>query len=62
MKFNDEVITAWIEQLGTQSERAYARSQWAFLEECGPRPDPKDYNLSADSAQAIRIKLAGARS
>ena len=57
----NEYIEAWINELKTPGERAYAKSQWAFLQELGPLPDPKDYNLSADSAQAIRIKLAGAR-
>ena len=61
MKFSDEVITAWIEQLETPGERAYARSQWAFLQELGPRPDHRDYNLPADSAQASRLRLAQSR-
>ena len=58
MKFSDEVITAWIEQLETSGERAYARSQWAFLQELGPH---RDYNLPADLAQAIRLRLAQSR-
>jgi hypothetical protein len=59
MTFRDEVVETWIEGLDSPGERAYARSQWAFLQGRGPRPDPQDYNLGAAAAEAVRIKLAG---
>jgi hypothetical protein len=61
MTFRDEVLTAWIENLKTPGERAYARSQWAFLQELGPQPNAQDYNITADAAQVIRLRLAQAR-
>ena len=61
MTFRDEVVETWIESLDSPGERAYARSQWAFLQERGPQPNPQDYNLTADFAQAIRLRLAQSR-
>jgi hypothetical protein len=43
----NEYIEAWINGLETPGERAYARSQWAFLQEVGPQPNAKDYNLTS---------------
>jgi len=58
----NEYVEAWINGLRTPGERAYARSQWAFLQELGPRPDPKDYgDLTANAAEAVRVKLASMR-
>jgi hypothetical protein len=61
MDFRGQCVEAWIEQLTTPGERAYARSQWACLQELGPQPNAKDYNLTADAAQAIRLRLAESR-
>ena len=57
MTLGDEVLTAWINQLRTPGERAYAKSHWAFLQGLGDQPRPQDYNLRADADKTGSISV-----
>jgi hypothetical protein len=54
----NEFVTNYIENLATPGERAYAKAHWAFLQELGPMPQLRDYDIKDSAGLAIRIKLA----
>jgi hypothetical protein len=59
MAFQDEVLEGYFASLG--KSETYARAYWAHLKGEGQYPQPKDYCITDNAAQDVRIKLAGIR-
>jgi hypothetical protein len=61
MSFSEDVVVAFIAGLKRPAERDYAKAYWRYLKTQMAQPSPDRYGVTAAEAQAIRIRLAGAK-
>ena len=54
----NDFVTSRIARLKGQKQREYATAQWAWLNDLGPMPNPKQFEIGRREAHTARIMLA----